>query len=108
MLTGELYTPDAEPGAEQAAAKAWMVRYNAALASPVSERHALLCERLGHVGKGAVIRPPFFCDYGYNIRLGDGVFLNFHCVILDVVEIVIGDRTQIGPAVQSYDADHPA
>ena len=64
MLAGELYRPDAELGAEQAAAKAWMVRYNAALALPVAERHALLRERLGHVGKDAVIRPPFFCDYG--------------------------------------------
>ena len=107
MLAGELYRPDDELGAEQAAAKAWMVRYNAALALPVADRHALLGERLGHVGKGAVIRPPFFCDYGYNIRLGDGVFLNFNCVILDVVEVTIGDRTQIGPAVQIYAADHP-
>jgi maltose O-acetyltransferase len=107
MLAGELYRPDAELGAEQAAAKAWMARYNAALALPVSERHALLRERLAHVGKDAVIRPPFFCDYGTNIRLGDGVFLNFNCVILDVVEVTIGDRTQIGPAVQIYAADHP-
>jgi maltose O-acetyltransferase len=107
MLAGELYRPDAELGAEQAAAKAWMARYNAALALPTSERHALLRERLGHVGKDAVIRPPFFCDYGYNIHLGDGVFLNFNCVILDVVEVIIGDRTQIGPAVQIYAADHP-
>jgi maltose O-acetyltransferase len=107
MLAGELYRPDKELGAEQAAAKAWMARYNAALAAPVSERHALLCERLGHVGRDAVIRPPFFCDYGYNIRLGDSVFLNFNCVILDVVEVTIGDRTQIGPAVQIYTADHP-
>ncbi len=107
MLAGELYRPDAELGADQAAAKAWMVRYNAALALPVSERHALLGERLGHIGKDAVIRPPFFCDFGYNIRLGDGVFLNFNCVILDVVEVTIGDRTQIGPAVQIYAADHP-
>jgi len=107
MLAGELYRPDAELGAEQAAAKAWMVRYNDALPLPVSERHALLCERLGHVGKDAVVRPPFFCDYGYNIRLGDGVFLNFNCVILDVVEVSIGERTQVGPAVQIYAADHP-
>jgi maltose O-acetyltransferase len=107
MLEGELYRPDAELGAEQAAAKAWMVRYNAALALPIAERHAQLCERLGHVGKDAVIRPPFFCDYGYNIRLGDAVFLNFNCVILDVVEVSIGERTQIGPAVQIYAADHP-
>ena len=76
MLAGELYRTDEELGAEQAAAKVWMVRYNAALASPVSERHALLCERLRRVGKDAVIRPPFHCDYGYNISVGDGVFLH--------------------------------
>jgi maltose O-acetyltransferase len=107
MLAGELYHPDAELAADQAATKAWLVRYNAALAVPVSERHKLLAERLAHVGADAVIRPPFFCDYGYNIRLGDGVFLNFNCVILDVVAVTIGDRTQIGPAVQIYAADHP-
>jgi maltose O-acetyltransferase len=107
MLAGELYRVDAELAADQAATKDWLVRYNAALARPVSERHALLCERLGDVGNGAVIRPPFFCDYGFNIGLGDGVFLNFNCVILDVVEVTIGDRTQIGPAVQIYAADHP-
>jgi len=107
MLAGQLYRPDAELGADQAATKAWLVRYNSALALPVSERHALLVEHLAHVGRDAVIRPPFFCDYGYNIRLGDGVFLNFNCVILDVVEVTIGERTQIGPAVQIYAADHP-
>jgi maltose O-acetyltransferase len=107
MLAGELYRPDAELAAEQLATKAWIARYNASLAQPVSQRHAILSERLGHVGTDAVIRPPFFCDYGYNIRLGDGVFLNFNCVILDVVEVSIGDRTQIGPAVQIYAADHP-
>jgi maltose O-acetyltransferase len=107
MLAGELYRPDAELAADQAATKAWLVRYNAALAEPVSVRHALLRERLAHVGADAVIRPPFHCDYGYNIHLGDGVFLNFNCVILDVVEVAIGDRTQIGPAVQIYAADHP-
>jgi maltose O-acetyltransferase len=107
MLAGELYRPDAEIAAEQAATKAWLERYNAALAQPVPVRHALLCERLGFVGAGAVIRPPFFCDFGYNIRLGDDVFLNFNCVILDVVEVTIGDRTQVGPTVQIYTADHP-
>jgi maltose O-acetyltransferase len=107
MLAGELYRPDAEIAAEQAVTKAWLVRYNAALASPPSERRALLRERLAHVGAHAVIRPPFFCDFGTNIRLGDGVFLNFNCVILDVVEVTIGDHTQIGPAVQIYAADHP-
>ena len=62
---------------------------------------------LPEVGDGAVIRPPFHCDFGYNIRLGPDVFLNFNCVILDVVAVTIGAGTQIGPAVQIYTADHP-
>jgi maltose O-acetyltransferase len=108
MLAGELYRPgDAEIQADQRAAKAWLARYNAALALSADERRALLRERLGAVGKGAVIRPPFHCDYGFNIRLGDDVFLNFSCVILDVVTVAIGDGTQIGPAAQIYAADHP-
>ena len=108
MLAGELYRPaDPEIQADLAATKRWLVRYNAALAEPPAARHALLAERLGRVGKSAVVRPPFFCDYGYNIHLGDEVFVNFDCTFLDVVAIVIGDRTQIGPAVQIYAADHP-
>jgi maltose O-acetyltransferase len=108
MLAGELYRPgDPEIQAEQRANKTWLVRYNAAMALPVAERHALLSAHFGRVGTDAVIRPPFFCDFGYNIFLGDGVFLNFNCVILDVVHVTIGDRTQIGPATQIYAADHP-
>lgn len=108
MLAGELYhAGDIELQADQAAAKAWMARFNAASALPAAERRALLRERFAAVGDGAVIRPPFHCDYGYNIHLGADVFLNYNCVILDVVEVAIGDSTQIGPAVQIYTADHP-
>jgi maltose O-acetyltransferase len=108
MLAGELYhAGDPELQADQAAAKAWMVRYNAALGASAAERRLLLRERFADVGDGAVVRPPFHCDYGYNIRLGTDVFLNFNCVILDVVEVTIGAGTQIGPAVQIYTADHP-
>ncbi len=108
MLAGQPYRPDApEIQAEQAATKEWLARYNASLGLPGDARRALLAERLGEVGEGAVIRPPFHCDYGFNIRLGDGAFLNFNCVILDVVNVTIGAGTQIGPAVQIYAADHP-
>ena len=108
MLEGALYDPtDPDIQAEQAATKAWLVRYNAALAAPAAERHALLVERLGEVGRGAVVRPPFHCDYGCNIHLGVDVFMNFNCVILDVARIDIDDGTQIGPAVQIMAADHP-
>lgn len=105
MLAGELYRPaDAEIQAALAATARWLARYNV---SPPESRRDLLLERLGGVGAGSEIRPPFFCDYGFNIRLGAGVFLNFNCVILDVVDVTIGDGTQIGPAVQIYAADHP-
>ncbi|MBO1079818.1 sugar O-acetyltransferase [Roseomonas haemaphysalidis] len=108
MLAGELYDAgDAELQADLAATRAWMVRYNAALAMPTAERRALLAERLRAVGASSTIRPPFHCDYGFNISIGEGVFLNFNCVILDVVEVTIGDRTQIGPGVQILAADHP-
>jgi maltose O-acetyltransferase len=108
MPAGELYDASApEIQAEWAATHRWLARYNAALDMAPSERRALLLERLGAVGEGAVIRPPFYCDYGFNIRLGAGAFLNFSCVILDVVQVTIGDRTQIGPGVQILAADHP-
>jgi maltose O-acetyltransferase len=108
MLAGELYRAAApEIVAAAAAARGWLARYNQAFAASDEERHVLLTERLAGVGVGAVIRPPFFCDYGFNITVGEGVFLNYNCVILDVVPVRIGARTQIGPAVQILAADHP-
>jgi maltose O-acetyltransferase len=106
MLAGEPYrASDPEIFADQAAAADWMQRFNAT--PPSAEREALLRARFGTVGEGSTIRPPFHCDYGTNIHLGAGVFLNFNCVILDVVEVRIGDGTQIGPGVQILTADHP-
>jgi maltose O-acetyltransferase len=108
MLAGELYnaaSPEIE--AEMALTAAWLARYNAASDAPPLARRRLLEERLAAVGDGCVIRPPFHCDYGFNIHLGSNVFLNFNCVVLDVVEVMIGDGTQIGPAVQILTADHP-
>lgn len=108
MLRGALYTADdAELAADYAHAAAWMARYNAASAAPEPDRHALLVQAMAHAGIGAVVRSPFHCDYGYNIHLDDGVFLNFGCVILDVVAVRIGALTQIGPGVQILTADHP-
>lgn len=108
MLAGELYLPgDPEIQADLAANKVWIAEYNAALAKSADERRALLRKQLAFVGDGAVIRPPFFCDFGFNIRIGANAFLNFNCVILDVVAVSIGEGAQIGPAVQIYAADHP-
>ena len=108
MLAGELYVATGEElAADARRAAEWMDRYNVSIAATQRDHAALLCEMLAEVGEGAYIRPPFHCDYGYNISLGRGVFLNFTCVILDVVKVTIGDRTQIGPGVQILTADHP-
>ncbi|KEO56518.1 sugar O-acetyltransferase [Thioclava pacifica] len=108
MLAGELYRAEGpEIAADVARASAWMDRFNASVARSAEDCHALLSELFAEVGAGARIRPPFHCDYGSNIRLGAGVFLNFGCVVLDVVEVSIGTGTQIGPGVQILTADHP-
>ena len=108
MLAGEAYRPgDPELKADAQRAREWMVRYNATLAASPAERRVLLRELFAHVGEGAVVRPPFHCDYGQHISLGENVFLNFNCVILDVAPVVIGALTQVGPGVQFLTADHP-
>ncbi|MCE2563791.1 sugar O-acetyltransferase [Komagataeibacter sp. FNDCF1] len=100
MLAGELYiASDPELQRDMAQCARWLARYNNANAS--------LPERLGAVGESTCIRPPFHCDYGYNLFLGNNVFLNFNCIVLDVVPVRIGDGTQIGPGVQILAANHP-
>lgn len=61
----------------------------------------------GAIGENVWIEPPFFCDYGQNIRVGANVFFNFNCVVLDVAPVEIGDNVLFGPNVQIYTATHP-
>ncbi|MEX2016573.1 MAG: sugar O-acetyltransferase, partial [Candidatus Hydrogenedentales bacterium] len=81
--------------------------YNTSKPQEAERRTALLRDLLGFAGEGVVVRPPFYCDYGYNIRLGAGTFLNFNCIFLDVVTIELGENCQVGPGVQIFAADHP-
>ena len=71
------------------------------------EHQRLLRELLGSVGDGTTIRPPFHCDYGYQIHIGARSFANFGLVALDVARISVGDDVQIGPNVQLLTATHP-
>lgn len=65
-----------------------------------------LTKLLGKAGAGARIEAPFHCAYGFNLFLGEGVFLNAFCTILDTAPVRIGKRTLLGPNVQIYCADH--
>jgi maltose O-acetyltransferase len=108
MLAGEQYDPgDSQLSAERTRAQAFMRAYNATIVSDGDQRRPLLRDHLGAIGEKCAIRSPFFVDYGYNVFLGTGVFMNYGCVLLDVCPIHIGDYTQIGPGVQLYTADHP-
>jgi maltose O-acetyltransferase len=108
MLAGELYDAlDAELVRRRELARDWCQELNASREAEQELRRALLQKLLGRGGDSAWIQPPFYCDYGSNIRLGERVYFNFNCVVLDVCEVQIGDFTQFGPAVQIYTATHP-
>ncbi|MEA2493772.1 MAG: maltose O-acetyltransferase [Thermoleophilaceae bacterium] len=106
MLGGELYlAADPELVADRARCERLQRAFNSQPDRDARDR--ILAEWLGSFGADSEIRPPFYCDYGYNITLGANVFLNFNCVVLDVVPVTIGDRVQIASAVQILTADHP-
>lgn len=66
-----------------------------------------LSKYFGTCGSNLYIEAPFFCDYLYNLNIGDNVYMNFNCTILDCAEVRIGDNVKFGPGVQVYTAGHP-
>lgn len=108
MLAGEAYDA-ADPGltAERLQARTLCQQLNALPPSATAEHRRELLGRLLGAPSDAYITPPFFCDYGYNLKFGSKVYFNFNCVVLDVAPVRIGDRTMFGPAVQIYTASHP-
>jgi maltose O-acetyltransferase len=108
MLAGDLYDPlDPELVAGRARARDLCQTLNATRESQQEERRRILAGLLGKGGDSVWMQPPFFCDYGTNIELGERVFFNFNCIVLDVCRVRIGDYTLIGPAVQIYTPMHP-
>ena len=108
MLAGELYDPfDPELVAARERARDLCQKLNATREWAQQERRRILRELFGTSGDSVWMQPPFFCDYGTNIELGERVFFNFNCIVLDVCRVRIGDYTLIGPAVQIYTPMHP-
>ena len=108
MVAGEPYDPaDAELAHLRRRARRICRELNASDEEATELRRSLLQELFAAGGEGVTIEPPFFCDYGFNISLGQGVYFNFDCVVLDVCRVTIGDCTFLGPAVQLYTATHP-
>ncbi len=108
MLAGEFYDPlDAELVAARTRARDLCWDLNATRDADDALRRRILRELFGSGGDTVWMQPPFYCDYGTNIHLGNRVFFNFNCVVLDVCEVRIGDFTLFAPAVQILTATHP-
>ena len=108
MLAGELYDPlDRELVAARIRARDLCQALNLTGEAQQDERRRIVCELFGTGGDTVWMQPPFFCDYGSNILLGERVFFNFNCIVLDVCSVTVGDYTLFGPAVQVYTAMHP-
>lgn len=108
MLKGKLYTAKDEELDKLNKRKNDLVfQYNHTNPNEVETLQYLLRKLLGECGKTAWITPPFYCDYGCHIRIGNHFYANMDCIFLDVAEISIGDNVYIGPRVSLYTAGHP-
>jgi maltose O-acetyltransferase len=108
MLAGELYSAlDSELSTERGRARDLLKKLNDSQESDQELRADIISQLFASVGKGIWIEPPFYCDYGSNITLGDYVYFNFNCIVLDPAPVVIGKNVLFGPNVQIYTPSHP-
>jgi maltose O-acetyltransferase len=108
MLAGEMYDPsDPTLVEERRAARRLTAAFNATAADEADRRESLLRDLFGSVGENPHVEPPFRCDYGYNLHVGDDFAANFDCVILDVCRVEFGDDCMVAPGVHVYTATHP-
>lgn len=108
MISGKAYKAfDKELFAERQYAKELIFEFNALRPSQLEERNKILTELLGATSKEFFIEPPFRCDYGYNIEIGNNFYSNYNLIILDCAKVTIGDNAFIGPNVSIYTAGHP-
>lgn len=106
---GQLYDANYDPRIIELRmrAKNLCFDYNALRPEESAARQALLQQLLGHRGNNTVIEPPFWCDYGAHIRLGDNFYANHNLVILDGAPVTIGNNVFIAPNVGIHTAGHP-
>jgi maltose O-acetyltransferase len=108
MLSGRLYNAMTEELiAERRNARLLMHDFNTLHPDETVSKEQVLRKLFGRVKGSLIIEPPFRCDYGYNIEIGESFFANFNLVILDCARVTIGDNVQIGPNVSIFTAGHP-
>jgi maltose O-acetyltransferase len=108
MLAGELYDAlDPDLVADRHRVRGLCQQLNASKDTDEILRRGLCKKIFGKGGDTVWMQPPFYCDYGTNIELGERVFFNFNCVVLDVCRVRVGDYTMFGPGVQILTPMHP-
>lgn len=108
MAAGQLHdASDPELSAARVAARRATRAYTAIDPGAREEQRALLTSLFRNLGEGALVEAPFHCDYGWNISLGTGAYVNAFCVFLDCAPVTIGDHTLIGPGVHLCAVAHP-
>lgn len=108
MLSGQPYLSfDEELFKERQNAKELLFEFNSLKPSEIEKRNELLNNLFGKVPKQIFIEPPFRCDYGYNISVGENFYANYNCTVLDCAPVTIGDNVLLAPNVGLYTAGHP-
>lgn len=109
MLRGEIYDANYDPELikERTRCKMMCRRYNDIQPDCLEERAALLRSLLGKTGKTFLVEQPFYCDYGYNIEIGENFYSNVNLVILDGAKVKFGDNVFIAPNCGFHTAGHP-
>ena len=108
MIAGELYlASDPQMLKEHEEAQLLFQKFNALSVLEKQKRNKIIQQLIGNLGQDFCIEPPFFCDYGYNIKMGENVYINYNCCILDGTSVTIGNNCMFGPNVQIYTATHP-
>lgn len=106
---GELYDANYDPQliAERDVCKDLCFEYNNIHPSKKEDRQNLIRKMLGKTNGSFLIEQPFFCDYGYNIKIGENFYANMNCIILDEAKVVFGNNVFIAPGCGFYTAEHP-
>ena len=108
MISGKPYIAFGdELLAERQYAKEMIFDFNSLRPNQIDERNEILKRLLGKTKDKYFIEPPFRCDYGYNIEIGENFYSNYNLIILDCAPVKIGDNVLIGPNVSIYTAGHP-
>lgn len=109
MLAGEFYDANYDSALmrERIACKDLCMQFNNIPFSETDRQEEMVRRIIGKVGHSPVIMPPLWCDYGYNVEIGDNFFANHNLVILDPAKVIIGNNVFVGPNCCFTTAGHP-